>query len=336
MSVWPWSAVYLVLASLFLLAGLFLALNPGFTRQASLKIRAWLWRWRWWRRATRYWRRPWRATALILPVLFLIPAAVFLGLGVSVAALTADNGPGDCRFYEDQPYTAKGQIVTEKIQAFRQYQDIGLSLSQATQLDSMQRFEASIRKNLSFPYAVRLQRYNYVITDNCDIILAEWHEDDDPLDDVLRSEQCLRTDFRPLNRHKTMINWFPEEPEAALSVEGLSPCWFEITIEKDDGTKEQKKAGLLDAISKHFMLAQGPGSNIDDFKPADDPNEWLHARVAYAGEIFVDLDKCTFWLNNSSGTYKPLDEYLSDVNEFVANQLGRESKRISNVPPWCP
>ena len=133
-----------------------------------------------------------------------------------------------------------------------------------------------------------------------------------------------------------MINWFPEEADAALGVVTRSPCWLDLDLGKDrlrDPTRRpMQKDGLMDAISKHFMLAQGPGTTIKEF----DVTTWPDKKVAYAGEILVDLDTCSFRLNSNSGTYLPLAKYVPDVNKFFAEQLGRPSMEIFAVSPWCP
>ena len=82
------------------------------------------------------------------------------------------------------------------------------------------------------------------------------------------------------------------------------------------------------------MLAQGEESTIKKISEFEEDDDRGNAKVAYAGELIVDLGSCTYSVNNNSGTYQPLDEDLPDVNEFFAEQLG--SMKISNVSPWCP
>ena len=77
------------------------------------------------------------------------------------------------------------------------------------------------------------------------------------------------------------------------------------------------------------MLAQGKGKTIDNFvvqKWGSEKNgDWKRAEVAYAGEIIVDLDKCTYSLNNDSGTYQR-DDQPPDVGELaeVATHFAKE------------
>ena len=187
-------------------------------------------------------------------------------------------------------------------------------------LEDANNFEESIKNNLSFPYGDRRQEYNYVIAENCDILVAAWDEDGQ-LEGVMTEANCPggRGDFTPRD-HEGMINWYPEEWKSVKWVFkslGQSPCW----LNKDEDGKGRD--GLLDAISKHFMLAQGPGSTINGFNE----DSWADTQVAYAGEIIVDLEDCTYWLNNDSGTYGPGKDMppkgnkLFDVAEHFAGKL---------------
>ena len=118
-----------------------------------------------------------------------------------------------------------------------------------------------------------------------------------------------------------MINIFPEEKNTKnLSLKGQqTPCWLD-GLDPDPEEKKLKskvKTGLLDAISKHYMIAQGKGKSIKDF----DADKWSKTRVRYAGEIIVDVKNCQYWLNNGSGTYKPkgLDESGRDELQKMAD-----------------
>ena len=122
-----------------------------------------------------------------------------------------------------------------------------------------------------------------------------------------------------------MINFFPEDLGSQFAEVNnnarRSPCWL----------PGSKPTGLLDALSKHFMLAQGIGTTIDQFMRAS----WSETEVAYAGEITVDPSRCTFSLNNNSGTYRPEDQSLQNVIEFFLKELGRNSITLSGIGKWC-
>ena len=264
-----------------------------------------------------------------------------------VVPLFSSHSDADCDDMFGGPYPREGNDISEKKKEdFRDYNTSQLSYSRATKLVDMEQFEGSIRENLPFPYGVSRQKYNYAISEDCDILVATW-KDPLNLEDELLKEVIVETetedeslievevegelidkcpggrDFTPRDQKEAMINWFPEEAAAALGIPNRSPCWL-------NGNQTK---GLLDAISKHFMLAQGPGTTIDEFN-SDNETRWAETKVAFAGEITVDLDTCSYWLNSNSGTYKPLGTYLPDVNQYVAKKLG--SMKISNVAPWCP
>ncbi len=124
----------------------------------------------------------------------------------------------------------------------------------------------------------------------------------------------------------TMINIFPEWPssprEQVLKNGGKSPCWIRIPCKKNP-QNEANKMGFLDAMSKHFLLAQGNG-NIEDYCP----EIWEKSRVEYAGEIYVNLSgNEEFIINNGSGTFQPRDE-----NETSGPNSAYDSNRT--FLPW--
>lgn len=276
----------------------------------------------------------------------------------------ADQFGGTYSFGENRNTVDKIKFEMEKKDDFEFYKDNGLSLSKATQLTEnsfKESIMASRAANVRFPEnemqerydnVIDKQKYNYVIHVGGNIIVAEWGDDVD-LEKVLSGGVCSSTDFTP-QKPRRMINWFPED-----SGDGQSPCWL--------GSKMEK--GLLDAISKHLMLAQGvdkngKGATIGDFNvdkwATNDEGDWMKAKVAYAGELIVDLASCTYTLNNDSGTYgRPNGDELENVAKYFDDELGvgpvsyvkffkfpdesREiratenlSTKISDAPPWCP
>lgn len=265
-----------------------------------------------------------------LRIIFL---AYALGSLLLIAACGGGGGgAGACGFGGSYPFGGPTpfEMSTEEKQQkqsdFLRYNGLGLTLSQTARLEDMADFEESIKENLGFPYGGTRQAYNYVIAENCDILVAEW-KDNPNFNEILTDPNCLGTrDFTPGDGQKGMINWFPEELNGSQYVVNpkarKSPCWLDAP----------KKNGVLDALSKHFMLAQGSNGEgkIEEYEEA-----WANTSVAYAGEILVDLGSCTYSLNSNSGTYRPLDEHLPAVTKYFAEQLGRDSLKISNVEPWC-
>lgn len=254
--------------------------------------------------------------------------AYALGLLLLVAAC---HRGGSCDDDYGGPYPKGGKfadkVLEQKLLDFERYKGLELNLSRAFELNSMDEFERSITANLPTPNKRQQQKYNYVITEECDILVARWDGAGD-LSQIQSGVACAGggDSFSPPTLN-IMINWAPEEPYgSALASKSKptsrSPCWLDA----------KREDGLLDAISKHFMLAQGKDSTIADFEA----KKWAKARVAYAGEILVDLENCTYIVTENSGTYKPLGGSRPRVNEFFAAELGRNSRKISNVSPWCP
>ena len=228
------------------------------------------------------------------------------------------------------PAALKPSERAAKIAEFTGYPVPIRSLSVATTL-TKKVFKDSIKENLAAPYAIRYQLYNYVVTTECDIRAATWTES--ILGGVLSDRTICAEDERRIaagNIAGTMINFFPEDlgsqfPEFHIGIDDearRSPCWL---------TGSTKKKGLLDALSKHFMLAQGPGSMINQFNAT----KWPMTELAYAGELLVDLKNCTYSLNAGSGTYRPFDKHVPSVTTFVAKKISDGSLAISGVEPWC-
>ena len=218
-----------------------------------------------------------------------------------------------------------------KIAEFTSYPVPIRSLSVATRL-TKEVFKDSIKENLAAPYAVRYQLYNYVVTTECEIRAATWT--DKGFSAVLSDKKICVEDERRIaagNIAGTMINFFPEDlgsqfREMNINIANQasrSPCWLSVT--------PKKKKGILDALSKHFMLAQKEGSMIQQF----DATKWQKTELAYAGEILVDLKNCTYSLNNGSGTYRPFEKHVPSVTRFVAEKIIDGSLAISDIKPWC-
>ena len=256
-----------------------------------------------------------------------LPFAVF-GILLAAFLLFSDCNGAPTNDQFGGPYKFREAQNMKKRDAFECYKDMRLSLSKATELRSSL-FEESIRENFASPYGARMQKYNYAILGD-KIIVAEWNVADpgDALDKAKKEattngcpgSKCVGNmgdiDFVP-HKPQKMINWFPETTDNPQS-----PCWL--------NRSDKDRLGLLDAISKHLMLAQGKGKIIDNFvvqKWGSEKNgDWKRAEVAYAGEIIVDVDNCTYSLNNDSGTYqrngKPPDVgELAEVATHFAKEI---------------
>lgn len=246
-----------------------------------------------------------------------IAALCLLGTSLALVAglLLALNNPPNCGEKFGGPYPKNGKFadkVLEQKQAdFARYKGLELNLSRTIVLDSLNDFKDHITKNRAAPNRKRQQKYNYVITEECAILVAGWSGDGD-LSQIGSVVACAggREKFLP-PKPGNMIDWAAEEPYgralATPHAPQRSPCWLDA----------DREIGILDAISKHFMLAQGEGATIDSF----DAEKWAKARVAYAGEILVNLETCTYIVTENSGTYQPLGKYRLQVNEWVAREL---------------
>lgn len=207
--------------------------------------------------------------------------------------------------------------------------DLSLSISEAIQLKEVPLlnkdfFERSIEANSEDPYGTKFQKYNYVVcrgAENETIWVARWQ---DTVDFAGISRNCPGPKFELQNRQGMMINIFPEDKDAKIvDLRGQqTPCWLD-GLDPDPEEKKLKskvETGLLDAISKHYMIAQGPRAQASEKITIAkfDAEKWSKTRVRYAGEIIVDVEKCEYWLNNGSGTYQPKGLNKSGQDELQA------------------
>ena len=222
------------------------------------------------------------------------------------------------------PYPRAGnEIGPQKIADFGFYFAKEIFYSQGKKLEpGLLEMSVAVYMNDGFPHAQEFQRYNYVIDEHDNIFVATWGNnlDFDEIDrgtcktataaatptaggsDSIDTDDDGETQGFPKAREGEMINFYPEDP--IKSAHGKqSPCWIAVA-----GSDEP--AGLLDASSKHFMLAQKEGHrSIQKYMP----EVWTQAKVKYAGEIIVEITRgnagnvlmCEYTLNGNSGTYKP-------------------------------
>ncbi len=166
------------------------------------------------------------------------------------------------------------------------------------------------------PDADQFQKYNYVIKGN-EIRVAVWNDTDNNLKNI------CKPGLPYLMNHpsdKTMVNFYPEDEIKKLSEIGNSANKCRAIV----GTKGVR---VLDAHSKHFMLAQGKGTTISDYEAT---KKWEDKTVDYAGEIFVVINgtSCFYGLNQGSGTYQPASgrskgdiDYLTAVAKFFESNI---------------
>ena len=213
----------------------------------------------------------------------------------------------------------------QKVLDFEQCYRLGYAYSKATYITASNRdlFASSIKDNKRNPHGEYFQRYNYVIEksepdaqkQNWRIKVAVWRDVAEiealgynpPDFDDLDGKPFIYTPGR-------MIDFFPEEPGGEKRFKPDSPLW--ISAVSGTGLKD---TGILDAMSKHFMLANVPdGGGVELF----DRDTWLEKKVAYAGEILVDVEGDYYVVNNGSGTYRPDAPHLEAVARYFEEVLG--------------
>lgn len=252
-----------------------------------------------------------------------------LVLVVAVAFTLSCGSPSGGEF--GGPYPIRADKKNSKLAEFDTYDRANLFQSEATVL-TWDLFVSSLKDNLDFPHGAIQQKYSYVIMPeaNLDIVVSTWKDRIDLTSLVTGgADPCQDGMDFMIFRPRGMINWFPE-------TQNKSMCWLDRSLHR----------GLLDALSKHFMLTQGQGKSIEDYKT--DSAQWLEAEVAYAGEIVVEVYRCRWQVNNESGTYMTSEEkrdkvYLGVVAEHFKAKLGKKpgygskgGDKISGVPPVCP
>ena len=268
-----------------------------------------------------------KLTTFLLAIL--LPVLLIAACHDEAGAKCGEDAPGGP--YElGGPYPKGGDfadgVLEGKQNEFSGYKALGLSFSHAVELPDPEgntTFEDSIQANLD---GSGQQRYNYAITADCKIFMAAWSASDLALgvSDIACAggNNLTLAPSGSIGEHD-LINFAPEQPFGPLvSTDPLdkhSPCWLDAEREK----------GILDAISKHFMLAQKGDGNIGDYAE----KEWSKTKVAYAGEILVNTDDCSYVLTAGSGTYKPLGKYLVAANKYFAQVVTDASRHldIANV-----
>ena len=264
--------------------------------------------------------------------LFALLASVLFVL--LVAACGNDDDGATCSVDDSSyelggPYPKDGEfakgVLEGKQNEFAGYMKLELSVSQAVKLpgpDDAPIFQDAIRAN--FDKSSGQQRYNYAITVKCEIFMAAWQATGNSTEGDAFGEEfdvaCAggRDTELSIGKAGVLINFAPEQPFGdKLKNDPKSPCWLDAEREK----------GILDAISKHFMLAQAEGGNIGAYEE----KKWSEKKVAYAGEILVNTGACTYVLTNGSGTYKPLSKGVVAANDYFARVVTGGKRQLDRA-----
>jgi len=210
--------------------------------------------------------------------------------------------------------------------------------SSRTELLSSDLLQLSIKENAKSgaPDADLYQRYNYVVKDGS-IRVAVWTVNSTIAGVCKTSTRSGNPAYQNATIKKdVMVNFFPEDK----GTPGEKPLGSDKVCMPNPA-----KAGVLDAHSKHFMLAQtnpvqqqgGPEFVFlkdYDAKQAT-KTKWQEASVEYAGEILVDVRTCSYIINSNSGTFRPNPgssgdfKYLLKVAKLFENKIG-----VSPIAVW--
>lgn len=212
-----------------------------------------------------------------------------------------------------------GKLASDKLAEFDEFKSKKKWDSSEVVELNRKLFSDSIKSNsvTGIPHADDFQRYNYVIQGS-KIFVAVW-KNSKPAETgthALLSDICNpglpysgMKDIQP----GMMVNFYPElRPDAPTP----DP--------KCIATVGGKPTGVLDAHSKHFMLAHGKGAMISKYLSG-----WQNSKVEYAGEIIVSVKPCYYTINQGSGTYKPSAgstdkdfKHLEAVAQFFSLTIG--------------
>ena len=200
-------------------------------------------------------------------------------------------------------------------------------------------FEKSIKDNAAsgMPEATRYQRYNYVVKRGS-IRVAIWTVSGSMTDACNKLPATVKYQNLPIIKG-VMINFFPEDQNVPTGKVGSPDMACFLTPYT---LNPSKQLGVLDAHSKHFMLAQdivdSTGgkrlATLRDYVTGASWATWKNEEVDYAGEILVDVIGCYYIINNGSGTYAPKNgggnfEYL-----LLVAQLFKEKVEVSPSAVW--
>jgi len=224
------------------------------------------------------------------------------------------------------PYDYKAG--NEKKENFKRYADLELFHSGVRYL-SLTLLVDSIEANSMDPHGEELQRYNYVIEkrnlDEWKIRVAIWRDDDKTVELLkgFKSDGPTPTEYGATPR--LMINFYPEEPKdpKAPHRPETSPRWLD---------KDQTN-GILDAMSKHFLLANGDTSSSKSPLQSYVAEKWGQTEVDYAGEIVVDVDERVYRINSNSGTYQPSSDFLEAAAGCFERVLGIAPQYVESSHP---
>lgn len=246
-------------------------------------------------------------------------------------------------------------VAFDKFVEFINFRNAGWDSSEVANLDGAL-FSGSVRSNRGSgaPAADHYQRYNYVVQKvhgRLEILVAIWSLRGNPTSNTI----CGLPGAAPYPGMSVadgqMVNFYPEKSLVTpLGIE-LNPIPVEDrkcvnvtpTSHYINGAPGSKSNGVLDAHSKHFMLAEGEKIRLADFPAVAAASEgakltwrdtagesWIRQSVEYAGEIVVDVQNCTYLINQGSGTYEPDAKFLPAVAQLFAERVGAAPTYVWN------
>jgi hypothetical protein len=93
----------------------------------------------------------------------------------------------------------------------------------------------------------------------------------------------------------------------------------------------QELIGFMAAHSDHFMLAQGVGTTLGMYGPGT-RDAWAMTSVKYAGEIIVDVQTCTYIINQGSETYTPAAGSPANAFEYLFAVAALFNEKVGASP----
>lgn len=240
---------------------------------------------------------------------------------IDVERIPPDNKVGNLQSYGG-PYEYDGGY--EKVSNFGVYYIYDLLYSKSVEISTM-KFLESVKwyceHTSAYPYSEDFQRYNYVVDHEGSILVAIWAKEFNFIE-IHKSGFCVNQGpgvFTSRMIPGAMINFYPESTNNGQGQ--VSPCNL---IAPPANRPNSKYPGFLDAMSKHFFIAQDLSIQSVEGIRSYDPEQWTKTEVEYAGEIIVNVRACTYSINNGSGTYKPDPpaNYLPLVANLFAQVLG--------------
>ncbi len=216
---------------------------------------------------------------------------ITINLGSSAAGSTKSKCGGPTFAYAEKGQ--KGAVFAETSDLFVARPNHATTVFDEISIGATLTYD--LLKRSAATHADRTQTYNYVIDARyCEIYVAVFREQND-IDRALRAlvdaDLCSSSIGTQKMVQGMMVN-FHGEPGTKHRGLHSSPCMLKLNYLGYEDEGKIKQLGILDAVSKHLMLAQPLGKKS---LGGLDPRTLDTQMVAYAGEIERWLRKTEQW-----------------------------------------